>query len=327
MSNLMQDGLKKIAFVVATKDRSDDLRKMLQSLSDQSHRPDQIVIVDSSADPVSAITKGFPELNIKYLHHTPPSASAQRNIGIRAVDPDMELIGFLDDDIILAQNALEIMLKFWQTAPENFGGCAFNLVNPPSRSVSRLKESALSRGLGLYSDKKGIVMPSGWQTLTGTVKNTTFVEWLPSTAAVWRSELFDSFRFDEFFDGYSYLEDLDFSYGVSKHNTLAIVADARYWHYPSPSGRVSQYRFGKIEVRNRLYIVRKHRLSLSRCYLGVMIRLLMTLGSAVKTRNMDDLRRALGNCQGIVHVFFKTKKIPRLLGARTLKSARFRLRL
>jgi len=257
----------KIAFVIATKDRPHDLRKMLRSLWEQSHRPDQIVIVDSSAVPVSAVTKEFPKLNIEYIHHTPPSASAQRNRGIRAVDPDMPLIGFLDDDIVLAPNALETMLKFWQTAPNDLGGCAFNLMNPFPRSASRLKESTLTRLLGLYSEKKGVVMPSGWQTLTGRVKNTTFVEWLPSTAAVWRRELFDSFRFDEFFDGYSYLEDLDFSYSVSKQYRLSIVADARYWHYPSLSGRVSQHRFGKIEVRNRLYIVQKHRLSLSRCYL------------------------------------------------------------
>jgi GT2 family glycosyltransferase len=306
----MQDCLKTIAFVVATKDRPDDLRKMLRSLWEQSHRPDQIVIVDSSATSVIAVTKEFPELNIKYIHHTPPSASAQRNRGIRAVGPDMSLIGFLDDDIVLAKNALEIMLKFWQFAPNDLGGCAFNLMNPPSRSASGLKESALSRCLGLYSDKKGIVMPSGWQTLTETVKDTTFVEWLPSTAAVWRRDVFDGFSFEEFFEGYSYLEDLDFSYGVSKHYRLAIVADAKFWHYPSPSGRVSQYRFGIIEVRNRLYIVRKHQLSLPKCYFGIMIRLFMTIGSAVKTRNMDGLRRALGNCQSIVQIFFQNEKIP-----------------
>lgn len=301
----------KLAFVVATKDRPDDLRKMLQSLFEQSHRSDQIVIVDSSADPVSAVEQEFPELNIKYIHHTPPSASAQRNIGIQSVDPNIELIGFLDDDIILAPNALEIMLKFWQTAPDDLGGCAFNLMNSAPKSNSRLKKSGLSRWLGLYSDKKGVVMPSGWQTLTGIVKETIFVEWLPSTASVWRKETFDRFLFDEFFDGYSYLEDLDFSYGVSKHYRLAIVADAQYWHYPSPSGRVSQYQFGKIEVRNRVYLVRKHRLSILKCYLGLMIRLLMTISSAIKTTNMDDLRRALGNCQRIAQIFLQNKKSSR----------------
>ena len=79
-------------------------------------------------------------------------------------------------------------------------------------------------------------MPSGWQTLTGTVSETIFVDWLPSTAAVWRREIFKNFSFDDFFDGYSYLEDLDFSYSVAREYKLAIVADAKYWHYPSPFG-------------------------------------------------------------------------------------------
>ena len=291
--------MKTIAFVVATKDRPDDLRKMLRSLSEQSHRPHQIVIVDSSADPVSRVKQEYPELNIKYIHHTPPSASAQRNIGIRVVDPNIGLIGFLDDDIVLAKNALERMLKFWQTAPDDLGGCAFNLMNPAPRTASRLKESALSRCLGLYSEKNGVVMPSGWHTLTGVVTETTFVDWLPTCAALWRRDIFDSVCFDEFFEGYSYLEDLDFSYSVSKHYRLSIVADAKYWHYPSPSGRVRQYQFGKIEVRNRLYIVRKHRLSVLRCYVGIGIRLFMTFGSAVKTRRPGDLLRALGNFMGV----------------------------
>ncbi len=304
----MQDRLKKIAFVVATKDRPDELRKMLESLLGQTHRPDQIVIVDSSADPVIAVTKELPELNIKYIHHTPPSASAQRNIGIRNVNPDMQLIGFFDDDIVLASNALEKMLKFWKAAPNDLGGCAFNLMNPAPRSASKLKELTLTRLLGLYSDKKGVVMPSGWQTLTGTVKDTLFVEWLPSGASVWHRKIFERFRFDEFFDGYSYLEDLDFSYGISKHYRLAIMADAKYWHYPSPFGRVSQYRFGKIEVRNRLYIVQKHRLSLPRCYLSIMIRLFLTIGSAIKTRSTGDLRRVLGNCMGFVNSLTNNKR-------------------
>jgi hypothetical protein len=33
---------------------------------------------------------------------------------------------------------------------------------------------------------------------------------LPSGASVWRREIFDKFSFEEFFEGYSYLEDLDF---------------------------------------------------------------------------------------------------------------------
>ena len=36
----------KLAYVVPTKDRPDDLRKLLESLAAQTRAPDQIVIVD-----------------------------------------------------------------------------------------------------------------------------------------------------------------------------------------------------------------------------------------------------------------------------------------
>jgi hypothetical protein len=45
----------KVSVVVATKDRPGDLRTMLQSLAEQSCRPDQVVIVDSSAAPVQSV--------------------------------------------------------------------------------------------------------------------------------------------------------------------------------------------------------------------------------------------------------------------------------
>lgn len=289
----------KAAFVVATKDRPDDLGKMLQSLSDQSIHPKQIIIVDASVEPVDNIAAEFSQLNIKYIRHPWPSASKQRNMGIKAVDSDIELIGFLDDDIVFETGAMEKMLEFWQQAPEDMGGCAFNLKNPVSRSELALKRSSLAEWLGIYSREKGVVMPSGWHTLTGTVSKTTFVQWLPSTASIWRKKIFEKFRFDEYFDGYSYLEDLDFSFSVSKSYRLAVVAEAGFYHFPSPFGRISHYRFGKIEVANRLYFVRKHNLSIPRCYLGLFLRLLMSLGSALTGEGLENLHSVAGNCTGL----------------------------
>lgn len=293
----------KIAFVVPTKDRPNDLRKMLQSLSDQTHRPDQIIIVDSSKIPVCSITTDFQALNIKYIHHPEPSAAAQRNVGVKAVDLDTELVGFLDDDVLLEKRALEAMLVFWKTASEDLGGCAFNLMNPVPTGGANLKGTALVKWLGLYSRQKGVVMPSGWQTLTGTVSETIFVEWLPSTAAVWRRDIFSKFSFDIFFDGYSYLEDLDFSYSVTKKYKLAVLADAGFYHYPSLSGKGGGYQFGKTEVRNRLYFVSKHKLSLLKCYFGILIRIFMSLADAIKNKENFHFERAIGNCTGFAQSF------------------------
>jgi len=292
-----------IAFVIATKDRPNDLRKLLKSLLDQTHHPDQVIIVDSSAIPVRLIINDFKPLNIEYIQHPKPSAAAQRNVGIKSVDSDVELIGLLDDDVVLEKQALEVMLEFWKTASNDLGGGAFNLMNPLPTGGKKLKATALVRWLGLYSREKGVVMPSGWQTLTGTGSETTFVEWLPSTAVVWRKDVFKKFSFDNFFDGYSYLEDLDFSYSVGKKYKLAVLADAGFYHYPSLAGKGGGYQFGIIEIRNRLYFVRKHKLSLPKCYSGILIRILISLGDAIKNRENFHFERAIGNCIGFAQSF------------------------
>jgi hypothetical protein len=136
--------------------------------------------------------------------------------------------------------------------------------------------------------------------MIGTVGETIYVEWLPSTAAVWRRPVIEKFGFEEYFEGYSYLEDLDFSYGVSRHFRLAVAADAGFFHHHSPSGRIGMYAFGRREVANRLFFVRKHGLSVSRCYLAFAVRLLMTVWSSLKYLDGQGFLRAFGNCIEIV---------------------------
>jgi glycosyltransferase involved in cell wall biosynthesis len=283
--------MNRICFVVATKDRRDDLRRMLDSLALQTHLPDLVVIVDSSGVPVADVADEFRDrVSITYAHHMPPSASAQRNAGIKLVPGDIELIAFLDDDATLETDALENMLAFWASAPLDLGGAAFNMVNHPAQAVQWAKRLPLVESLGVYTNEPGRVTQSGWQTMICFVSEDLEVDWLPSGAAVWRSEILRSWHFDEYFNGYSYLEDLDFSYMVRRHWRLAVVADARYYHYPSHTRHAHQYGFGKTEVRNRFYFVAKHGLSYPKCWLGLLLRMGM---------NLCTLSRALGNCAGM----------------------------
>ena len=96
------------------------------------------------------------------------------------------------------------------------------------------------------------------------------------------------------------LEDLDFSYTVSRMGRLAVVANAGFSHFPSSAGRVSARQFGRYEVRNRIYFVRKHHLSLGRCYLGLAIRLAMSVCSGLANRNLDLLGRTVGNIEELM---------------------------
>jgi len=272
----------------------------MESLRNQTIGPTEIVVVDASREPVESVIAEFPELTTCYMRHWPPSASAQRNAGIRACAPAATLIGFADDDTTFEPQAFENMLNFWQYAAPDILGAAFNIRNYPERGNAVLKHSTLAKRLGLYSPKLGSVSRSGWHTIIGKTAETQFVDWVPSGATIFRREVFDQVVFDEFFEGYSYLEDLDFSYTVGRAGRLAVVANAGFSHFPSPGGRVSARQFGQYEVRNRLYFVRKHRLSLSRCYLGLAIRLAMSVCSGLMHWNASLLDRALGNIQELM---------------------------
>lgn len=290
----------RISLIVATKDRPDDLRRLLESLRCQTVCPAEIVVVDASREPVETVIAEFPELTTRYLRHWPPSASAQRNAGIRACSLSATLIGFADDDTTFEPNAFENMLNFWQSAESNVLGAAFNIRNYPRRGNEFLKHSALSEWLGLYSATPGSVSLSGWQTVIGELAETQFVDWLPSGAAIFRREVFVRNGFDEFFESYSYLEDLDFSYTISRMGKLAVVANAGFSHFPSPGGRVSARQFGRYEVRNRLYFVRKHKLSLGRCYLGLAVRMTMSVCNGIANRNLYLLSRTVGNMDELI---------------------------
>jgi GT2 family glycosyltransferase len=305
----MPDYKNKLAFVVATKDRPCELRNMLKSLGVQSYRPDQVVIVDGSEQSVEKIVQEFPNLRITYLRCIPPSAARQRNLGIESVDSEVHLIGFLDDDIELASDALQKMMDFWENASEDTGGAAFNMINHPQLYGAWLKHLPLTEKLGLYSKDGGKVLPSGFHTMIGYIPETNFVQWLPTGAVLWRRKVLQEFRFDEWFNGYSYLEDLDFSYQVVKKYQLVVVAGAHYYHYPSSTGRDNGYIFGKREVKNRIHFIKKHQeLSPAKCYWALITRMCISLSLAIREREASYLKRSLGNVMGMAQVLLPLKK-------------------
>jgi len=297
----MSDTPGKIAIVIPTLGRWDELRKMLHSLTQQTRLPEQVVIVDEAGEG-RRLASEFSQLRISVSTLPRGSASAKRNWGVTCVDPSVGLIGFMDDDIVLERTALEAMLEFWESAPEDTGGACCNWMNQPPLYALRLKHFPLAARLGLYASQGGRVMRSGFQTVIGIVSETRFVHWLPSGATVFPRRVLQENSFDEWFGGYSYLEDLDFSYSLGKKYRLAVVADARFCHYPSPIGRLDSFSFGKMEVANRLHFVRKHaELSTATCCLALMIRLLISLYLGITHWEGAYFERAWGNMVGLVY--------------------------
>jgi GT2 family glycosyltransferase len=261
-----------------------------------------VIVVDSGNPPVADVVKKFPKLVVDYKRWDQrPSAAGQRNGGVGMVRGDIDLVCFFDDDQTLYPDAIEKMISFWNAQGKSdntgkpLGATSFFDDSWKDERPTRLKKSWLSQRLGLYTSVPGGVAPSGWQSLYyGEIRSQNLdVAWLSSQAIVVKRNLLNEYRFDEFFEGYSYLEDLDFSYSISRKYRLTVVADAKFMHYHSPAGRGSEFSFGRAEVRNRRYIVQKHGLSMPSFWMAMAVRMGMSFISG-------SFGRVAGNLVGIL---------------------------
>src|SRR5688572_16192013 len=154
----------RLAIVVPTRNRREELRRMLQSMADQTVRPDQLIVVDGSDEPIRDVVDSFPQFRAVYLRVMPPSLSRQRNAGMAALDPGIALAGYLDDDLVLLPGALEAMMRFWKTAGPEVGGARFNIVSDPlPRAI------ALRALFGTEARRRGAVLAGGFVSMVGPI--------------------------------------------------------------------------------------------------------------------------------------------------------------
>lgn len=283
--------------VVPTRNRPEPLLRLLGDLENQLSPPERVLIVDAS-DPghAQALEELLPA-RCRLIPHWPPSAAAQRNRGIAAAIDDAAMVALFDDDMRLPADALSRMQAFWASASaQDVVAAGFNMLGEGRRRRKRFAGGALLERLGLYPSRPGAVAASGWHSPIGEVATDTDVHWLPTAAMVWRSDALQRLGgFDEHFDGYSYLEDLEMALRARTLGRLIVVANARCRHAACTTSKISSLRFGQVEVRNRLYLVGKHQLSMPRCYVNLLGRAALTLAQAVMRLRRASLCRFAGN--------------------------------
>lgn len=218
----------KIACIICTKDRPEDLRNLFISLRKQTRKADQIIVVDGSDQPIKNVLEEFNELNIDYVTVRPPGLAKQRNVGIKNLKSDMDYIGFLDDDLVLEDRCLENLATFVSEHQEVKGiGLVIN--NQPVFSYNIYRTIFLTD-----IEPGGIITKSGAASAIRPVNSDLKVDWLYGGATFWNASVFKEFKFDEWFSGIGYLEDVDFSYGVSRKYPLMLASNARCFHYCHP---------------------------------------------------------------------------------------------
>jgi len=233
----------KFGVIIPTKDRREDLFECLMSMRSQSVLPEIVVIIDSSKDNeteemIKEIKHSYPVQLVYIRYKKPPSSTGQRNVGIEYIKDKVDLIHFLDDDVVFFQSDYFEKINRHFIEDSSIGGGAGQIIQ--IRHVGyRNKLGTLFRKIFLLTDEgTGKLKPSGWASIPSDrfLKKFSYVEVLPGVAA-YRSKVFKHFLFDEKLTGPGTREDLDFSYRVSQTYKLFFEPQARILHKATPSGR------------------------------------------------------------------------------------------
>jgi glycosyltransferase involved in cell wall biosynthesis len=96
-----------ISVVIATRNRAESLKDTLASLTRQSRKPDEVVVVDNaSSDHTRDVALKFVDsLNLKYVYEAKRGIPYARNAGIQNAGGD--IIAFVDDDCVADENWLK----------------------------------------------------------------------------------------------------------------------------------------------------------------------------------------------------------------------------
>ena len=149
------------------------------------------------------------------------------------------------------------MLDFFENNPDVMGVTGKILNQPSLPFISSL----IRRIFFLPEIKKGEIKLSGANnTIHPKIHEPIRVQWLVGACCAYRKEVFQEFQFDNLFSGYSYLEDVDFSYQVQKKYPLMYIPDATLYHYhmAAPETRLSIRKRHKMFVINYYYFFKKN---------------------------------------------------------------------
>ncbi len=271
----------KFTLIICTYMRPKPLQTLLQSVTEQTLYPDEILIIDGSTnEETKEMLHQHPFKNLVYFKvaDSERGLTKQRNFGIRKVAESSEIVCFLDDDTILSNTYFEKLIGTYKMYPNalGVGGYITNEVSwtkitetekPSSTSFyydgwfrSEPLRFRMRRKLGLLDDTKPCMMPTfahgravGFFPPSG---NTYHVEVFMGGVSSFKKEIFKQLNFSTYFDGYGLYEDTDFTLRVSKLGQLYLNTAAQLEHHHHASGRPNQYKYGKMVVKNGWYVWR-----------------------------------------------------------------------
>jgi GT2 family glycosyltransferase len=271
----------KFTLIVCTYMRPEPLLLLLESVQRQSVYPNEILIIDGSINKETQVM--FTKNKFKNAHYflvdqSDRGLTRQRNFGIERVNPNSEIVSFLDDDTILEPDYFKELIKTFEIDDliTGVGGIAINENGWIKKDINKKYNSKLfyeyegyvyKEGLrnvvrnyfGLQSNLNPGKMPlfSHGRTCGFPLTNKIYeVDLLIGMSFAFRKIIFNNIHFSKYFIGYGLYEDADFCLRSLEFGKNVINTKLQLNHYHAPSGRPNQYKYGKMVVRNGWYVWR-----------------------------------------------------------------------
>ncbi len=253
------------AYIIAVKDRPDELLAAVESLVRQTVLPAELCIVDSSEETPARerIEKMCANvgLTLDYFHPAPVGLTIQRNIGIDRTTGDP--VFFIDDDVYLEADCHEQILKEYDRWDGAHGVKVGGIRATPKRPDDPPLISILWRKLfginGWWPEASGKFRRGFWVHGVSTSKGVRKIQYQLGWFMSFRREVFELERFDENLGGYAHQEDLDFTYRVFKRGYVFLQTPTAICdHFKVSTGRLSRHELMRMNMHNQFYMHRKN---------------------------------------------------------------------
>ena len=260
------------ALIICTYMRPSAMKKLLDAVMIQTHIPQQIIIVDGSTnnETQALIASANYDLNINYylVDKEYRGLTKQRNYGVERVHDAIEIVSFLDDDIVLAPTYFEEIKKtfFENKNAIGVGGIdlqenryvqklpntkydQFNFYEIDGWIVKEPLRYKFRKIFGLMPHLQPDMIPAYSHGRSGFPPNGKIyiVEHLIGMSMSFKKELFYKIPFSKYFEGYGLYEDFDFCVRALPYGNLYVNTNAQVWHFHEPSGRPNLYKYGKMD--------------------------------------------------------------------------------
>ena len=255
----------KISIIIPTLNRAPDLENTLDSILKQTVLPHEIIIIDQSDDNkaeevIEKIKNSHPNhgVNFKYIRQEEKGSAKARNKGIESAAGD--ILSFLDDDVVLFIDYYETIIRYF-SGHSTVVGINGQIVKDRYLSGWKWQIAKIIERLFLIDnfDAKMTISGFGYPIYDRKIKKPIRAEMLNGSNMNIKKSALGAVRYDGWFTGYSFREDVDFSYRLLKKGELAIISDALLRHNFSKVNRLAFGDLVSMQIRNQYYVSRKFR--------------------------------------------------------------------